>query len=561
MRALGLIIFAVFVTFLSLASRAANALDSLRLENPDGGAVRGLIIGIDTYEHVRKLKGAVADARDIESSLQSMGVSDITTLIDARANRESVIQTIGDLVLRTRANDLIVISIAGHGAQEPETLKGSEPDGLENVFLLSGFEPTARGSQQRILGSEFNHFIRQLELRGAKVLFVADTCHGGGLAREIDPRAEEMSFRQVPTYTLTADTLKPVTDQNEPITDLDLDQTTFLAAVDRNTKAPEIRIPGIDGFRGALSYAIARAFKGSADDNHDGKVTLKELFANVRQVVYQLSDQRQNIVTKTSPGRPLDVDVVYQLTREATSNPEATSLPNSDLQKPIVSQSKASEPFSSTTSKRSEAPIRLAALDSGTGYFSNLKPREAMIEIVRPIDNPDLIWDPNSHDVIAWGDVVAYHVDQNDIPSVIDRTAAVRELKTISTKAPQLLRISTGDEQHHNDDVVAVELSDVARRSIILFNISGDGTVQMLYPLGPDANQTDASSFQISLRVRRPFGADQIVAVTSTERLPELEQALSDLNRRRAPGQVIRNVLRYMPANTRIGSIGIFTAP
>jgi hypothetical protein len=561
MRALGLIIFAVFVTFLSLASRAANALDSLRLENPDGGAVRGLIIGIDAYEHVRKLKGAVADARDIESSLQSMGISDITTLIDARANRESVIQTIGDLVLRTRANDLIVISIAGHGAQEPETLKGSEPDGLENVFLLSGFEPTARGSQQRILGSEFNHFIRQLELRGAKVLFVADTCHGGGLAREIDPRAEEMSFRQVPTYTLTADTLKPVTDQNEPITDLDLDQTTFLAAVDRNTKAPEIRIPGIDGFRGALSYAIARAFKGSADDNHDGKVTLKELFANVRQVVYQLSDQRQNIVTKTSPGRPLDVDVVYQLTREATSNPEATSLPNSDLQKPIVSQSKASEPFSSTTSKRSEAPIRLAALDSGTGYFSNLKPREAMIEIVRPIDNPDLIWDPNSHDVIAWGDVVAYHVDQNDIPSVIDRTAAVRELKTISTKAPQLLRISTGDEQHHNDDVVMVELSDVARRSIILVNISGDGTVQMLYPLGPNANQTDASSFQISLRVRRPFGADQIVAVTSTERLPELEQALSDLNRRRAPSQVIRNVLRYMPANTRIGSIGIFTAP
>jgi hypothetical protein len=393
------------------------------------------------------------------------------------------------------------------------------------------------------------------------VLFVADTCHGGGLAREIDPRAEEMSFRQVPTYTLTADTLKPVTDQNEPITDLDLDQTTFLAAVDRNTKAPEIRIPGIDGFRGALSYAIARAFKGSADDNHDGKVTLKELFANVRQVVYQLSDQRQNIVTKTSPGRPLDVDVVYQLTREATSNPEATSLPNSDLQKPIVSQSKASEPFSSTTSKRSEAPIRLAALDSGTGYFSNLKPREAMIEIVRPIDNPDLIWDPNSHDVIAWGDVVAYHVDQNDIPSVIDRTAAVRELKTISTKAPQLLRISTGDEQHHNDDVVMVELSDVARRSIILVNISGDGTVQMLYPLGPNANQTDASSFQISLRVRRPFGADQIVAVTSTERLPELEQALSELNRRRAPSQVIRNVLRYMPANTRIGSIGIFTAP
>ena len=32
----------------------------------EGGEVRGLIIGIDAYQHYRPLKGAVADARDIE---------------------------------------------------------------------------------------------------------------------------------------------------------------------------------------------------------------------------------------------------------------------------------------------------------------------------------------------------------------------------------------------------------------------------------------------------------------------------------------------------------------
>ena len=63
--------------------------------------------------------------------------------------------------------------------------------------------------------------------------------------------------------------------------------------------SPEVRVPGIDGLRGALSYAVARAVEGNADADHDGKVTLKELFANVRQVVYQLSDQRQNVVTMT----------------------------------------------------------------------------------------------------------------------------------------------------------------------------------------------------------------------------------------------------------------------
>ncbi len=60
--------------------------------------------------------------------------------------------------------------------------------------------------------------------------------------------------------------------------------------------------------RGALSYAVARAIEGNADADQDGKVTLKELFANVRQVVYQLSDQRQNVVTTTSPNLPPDTD-------------------------------------------------------------------------------------------------------------------------------------------------------------------------------------------------------------------------------------------------------------
>ena len=559
MKAMVLRLCVVFVAIFEMTPVTANALDSLRLQNPDGGAVRSLIIGIDAYEHVRQLKGAVADARDIENSLRSMGIGDITTLMDAGASRENILQAIKEIVQRTGPRDLIVLSIAGHGAQEPETIKGSEPDGMENVFLLPGFEPTPRGSQQRILGSEFNHFIRQFELRGAKVLFVADTCHGGGLTREIDPRAEEMSFRQVPTYTLSVDMLKPVTDEHESLTDLDLDQTTFLAAVDRNTKAPEIRIPGIDGFRGALSYAVARAFEGSADDNHDGKVTLKELFANVRQVVYQLSDQRQNIVTKTSPGRPIDIDVVYQLTRSLSSDTRIPSMPN--LQTSSESQELPTRQSSIEKSPRSEAPIRLAALDGKTDYFSNLKPRDVMIEIVRPVDNPDLIWDPNSHDVIAWGDVVAYNVDRNDLSSVVDRTAAVRELKKISTKAPQMLRLSAGDEQHHNDDLVQIELSDVSRRSIVLVNISGDGTVQMLYPLGTDLNQNSATNFQISVRVRGPFGADQIVAVTSTDRLPGLEQAVSELNRRRAPGALIKSMMRNMPADVRVGSIGIFTAP
>jgi hypothetical protein len=537
----------------------ANPSVPLYLQNPDGGAIRALIIGIDAYQHVRPLKGSVADARDIEGALRTMGTNDIVTLIDAQASRTNVLQKISDLVQRTKANDLIILSIAGHGAQEPETIKGSEPDGMQDVFLLPGFEPTAEGSRQRILGSEFNHFIRQFELRGAKILFVADTCHGGGMAREVDPRAAEMSFRQVPTYTLSVDKLNPVTDKTDPVTDLDLDHTAFLAAVDRNTKAPEVKIPSIEGLRGALSYAVARAFEGGADADHDGKVTLKELFENVRQVVYQLSDQRQNIVTKASPGRAVDRDVVFQLTRGLSLPVSADPQSIQAMAIPATAAISNTSPAEPAT-VRSASPIRLAALD-GANYFPKLTSVEAAIEIVKPIDNPDLIWDPKSRDVISWGDVIAYKVDLNDLVTVIDRTAAIRDLKRIATKAPQVVRVAPDDGQHHNDQLIQIELSDVAGRAAILFDISGDGTIQMLYPIGSDAAPTQAGSLRLPLRVREPFGAEQVVAITSAQRVTELEQALLQLNRRKAPGQLIKVMAKYLPPDARVGSIGFFTTP
>jgi Caspase domain len=553
---------------------SARATGTLQLSNPDGGEVRALVIGIDDYQHVRKLKGATADAHDIDSSLTAMGVRDVTALINDRADRSNVLREISALVERTKTNDIVFLSIAGHGAQEPERIKGSQPDGMEDVFLLPGFEATPAGSQQRILGSEFNHFIKQFELRGAKVIFVADTCHGGGMVRDIDPRAAEMSFRQIPGYTLLVDELKPVSDQGDPRSELDLDHTAFLAAVDRSTKAPEVRVPGIDGLRGALSYAVARAIEGNADADHDGKVTLKEFFSNIRQVVYQLSDQRQNVVTITSPNRSPDIDVAFGLTRGVTLIQGPIEGP-----RPSASQSLASLPPASASSAaggiapiplrgptpqivgKLSPPIRLAALDGKTNYFPSPQSRDSTFQAVQPTDNPDLIWDPVSRDVIAWGDVIAYGIDPADLPTVIDRTAAIRTLKGKATQSPQVMRVSPDDRLHRNDQTVNIDLSEVGGRAVVLFNVSGDGTIQMLYPIGSDASPVRSANLRLPLRVREPFGAEQIVAVTSTQRMVDFEKALQQLNLRRASGQVIKSLERYMPADARVGSIGFFTTP
>src|SRR3954462_1459743 len=198
----------IAVLALLLLNSAAGA--EVVLRSGIGQSVHALVVGIDDYQNVRPLKGATADARDIEGALRKMGVADVVTLIDGEATRDNFLNAVNQRVQRIKPGDLVVFSIAGHGAQEPEKIKGSQPDGMDDIFLLAGFSVTPAGSQQRIIGREFNYLIKQFESRGASVLFVADTCHGGGLTREVDPRAGELSYRQVPKYTLVVDELKPL---------------------------------------------------------------------------------------------------------------------------------------------------------------------------------------------------------------------------------------------------------------------------------------------------------------------------------------------------------------
>jgi len=541
---------------------------------PQGGEVRALVIGIDAYQFVPPLRGAVADARDIEQTLRSQGVRDVTALYDAAADRTTVMRTLDQLLQRSQSGDLVVLSIAGHGVQEPERIKGSQPDGFDNVFVLAGFNPkTGAGTQQRIIGTEFNHVIKQFEAKGTYVLFVADACYGGGLAREIDPRADEMSYRQAPRYVLTVDNLQPISTAGDAfLSDIDFERTSFLAAVDRNTKAPEVRIPGVPGFRGALSYAVARAFEGAADQNRDRRVSQMELFTYVRQVAYQLSDQRQQVVTAGPSLQAGGSDVVFEQTRGVVmldavqppgarpqtpppQPPAASALSNLQTARPPAS------PPAPPTGATPLAAVRIAVLGNQRDLLANLEAREARFEVVGTKDNPDLIWDPASLDVLTGADVVARGIDRAALASVIDRVAAVNAFKRLAAKGPQPVRILPDDKVHRRDERVDVQVSGIAQRSLVMFNIAGDGTVQDLYPKGSDKRIIDTPDFKLKMAVSEPFGADQVVAISSTQRLGDLEEALKKVSQLRKAVEILKLVERLAPADARIGATGLYTAP
>ncbi len=352
-------------------------------------------------------------------------------------------RSIGELLSRSQAGDLVILSIAGRGAQEPEHFKGSQSDGMDDVFVLAGFDPnTAAGAQQRILGSEFNHLLKQFELKGAQVLFIADACYGGSLLREIDPRAAETSYRQAKGYTITHDSLEPISTASDVFRNgSGFARTAILAASERTAKAPEVRIPGEPGLRGALSYAVARALEGAADENQDGHVTRDELFRYVSQVTYQLSDQRQRVVATQPAAQDSGAEVLYGRTRGVVL---LDPLPKAEPPRPQTPPSSAATAPALPPSKPAVAPqerpapqldtIRIAVLGNQRELLKELEPREARFEAVAMADNPDLVWDPITLDVLTGGDVVAHQINRSDLPSVIDRFAAVNGFKRLAAK-------------------------------------------------------------------------------------------------------------------------------
>jgi hypothetical protein len=206
------------------------------------------------------------------------------------------------------------------------------------------------------------------------------------------------------------------------------------------------------------------------------------------------------------------------------------------------------------------APVRLAATDGRNPDFAGLKPR-APYEIVDPKANPDAVWNPQSLEVTVAESVIARHIEAADLAGIIDRIAVVHWLQSRPQKAHQSVRILPDDRVHRKNSVVEIELDGLANRSLILLNIAGDGTVQLLYPRDADPPMRDDPQYRVQLQVGDPLGADEIVALSSAQPMPALTEALRHLDRGRDPTKTTEAIETLGPVDLLLGSAGLFTAP
>ncbi len=279
---------------------------------PSMAATSALVVGVDIYPHEVSLDGAVKDARDVAQALKRADVGPIREFINEQATKDAIRTAWLELVKAATTGDTIIFTYAGHGAQMPELVAGSEPDGLDEFLELPGFDRSraVETAKEIIVDNELNAWFAEAEVKGVQVLFVSDSCYSGGMNRSISgkTRLAPLVRAQLPSPSQEAVSGAAVKDE-------DLAQVTILAASLESQPTPEVVIEGEP--RGALSWSFARALEGAADRDGDGRISRVELedyvFSNVK-----LQSEALQVPNFTPQVPRSDREIVLSLPRSAT---------------------------------------------------------------------------------------------------------------------------------------------------------------------------------------------------------------------------------------------------
>lgn len=502
----------------------------------------GLVIGIDDYDHVPDLQGAVNDANDIADALTDLG-ADVTLLLNDAASRAAVMAAWTNIATRAAPGDRIVVTYAGHGSYEPEHIIGSEADGRDENFLLAGFSFTGPGAGERIRDDEIAALIALSPQ--AEVVFVADSCHSGTVSRNIRP---VLGYRYVIGGKLADDPLPPPPPRSDASEGRD-QAALFLAAVDDSEKVPEFLIEGQP--RGALSYSFAQGLRGAADSDQDGAFTKDEIARFVRRSIRDISQgvQAPRISQSGDLGR------VILAMQEPRSPAPAIILTN---------------PFEKAL--RGLPPVRVA--HNGGAFGDEVLAGLDGINMVEDIRQADVFTDFDDNQIRSTvGDVLLplnRAMPATSLQNAAQKYRVINAIVSASPRATLSVEFAQGDGNYQTGDQITVQIKGRTTDHLTLLAVAPNGDVGLLYPLqGDGLNDPDtvppADPLNITLEVTPPYGADHIIAIETASAAPDLRATLGALNDANADTSVLWDVLRTavlrLPEQPQIAVFPFHTQP
>lgn len=485
--------------------------------------IYGLVIGIDRYRYVTELEGAVNDARIVAQALRDIGAKEVIELMDERARRDAVVKAWKTIAAKTKPGDTVYLAYAGHGAQSPERIPGSEADGLDEFFVLTDFEPDTDNNYERILDDDLQYWFSQLPDRN--IVLLADSCHSGTMTRAYNE--SKLKYRMIKVREIANDKVPPL--ENPAVANENLpppEHVMSISAVADNELDPEIRIDGKP--HGALSWFFAQGLRsGQADADKNREIGIAELTGYLREKVQALTEGQQH---------PQFRYVADRIVANATQAGAETAQANGE---DALSFAIAAGPNAQTLVDWSSKRLRRVKLVDPKAAQLEWNPQEQVLKnafddvvyrIVATAPNP--AGDATRARTKAFKRLDR---DQSEPPeealeqvqSVVDKFLAIDRINRLSD-GTMTLALLPNDKLHRNGEEVALTADKMKYPFFTLFNLASDGSVNFLYPSveGDAPTLPQGQAYTLKLQVSPPFGADHFVAVASDAQLTNLHKAL-----------------------------------
>jgi hypothetical protein len=239
-----------------------------------------VIIGIDQYPNIRKLKYAVKDARALYNHFidyMRLPKENIILLINEDASLTNLRSTLGTHLKRKAGKeDTVFIYFAGHGCTEQDS-QSPDGDGLTKYLLPYDALPDDLYATALPMGEVQKIFDR---IKSDRLIFICDACYSGASGGR--------------TVSLTG--------LRSNISDAFLDRLVKGKGqvIITASGANEVSAESDELQHGIFTYFLLKGLRGEADADTDGLITVDEIYNYVSIEVPGATRQEQHPVKKGS---------------------------------------------------------------------------------------------------------------------------------------------------------------------------------------------------------------------------------------------------------------------
>lgn len=478
---------------------------------PASAEIRALIVTVSQYAApIPSLEGPPNDAAALKAVLVAQGAKDIVSLNDAQATRATIRSQLQALGQRARPGDWVIFYYAGHGSQA-KSHDPSEEDGMDEFLPLSGFKVAKPDPNQFILDNDLRGWLVNFFPTTVNVLQIADACHSGTMNRSLVAATAFKRRSALDNPMAIALPSAPPDPMAVAPAGVDPPNLVYVGAAQDNQFALEGPLPrGDSPARGLLTYALEGALKDrrpngrlAADADDDGKLSLAELASSLESRTRELSSTQQ-WSSAAVPARN-ERSVIFQPLKPPPAD---------------------------------ERPIEVKPADDEAADLLGGKGPWASI----PRGTPDLTWNAKEGWVTdSRGDRVAENLTSAEqLSGVIMKRRAIAQLSGSANERQVKVDIGPRPRGQLYKKGESVDLAVTHRGGeawLTAFNLAGDGTVQLLYPLEGDGDgrMVAGQTRVVMARTKAvpPFGIDNVVAVVTPTEPSVLRAALKRIDGKR----------------------------